>query len=88
MPHEHPAERLVGEDGGEIVDAAVAFSLADHRDHLVCREPAGADALLQSRGVLHGLQLDLRDFNRHPSFSLRNDFRRSVQPLAVANAIC
>ena len=32
---QHRAKRLVGEDAGEIVDAAIAFGLADHRDDLV-----------------------------------------------------
>ena len=32
---QHAAKRLVGEDAGEIVDAAIALGLADHGDDLV-----------------------------------------------------
>ena len=31
--HQHAAERLVGENAGEIVDAAIAFGLADDGDN-------------------------------------------------------
>ena len=50
---QHAAERLVGEDAGEIVDAAVAFGFADDGDHLVGGELACGNALLQAGGVLH-----------------------------------
>ncbi len=62
---QHAAERLVRQYPGEVVDPTVAFGLADDRDHLVGSEFAGGDAILQAGSVLHGLELDLRDFNRH-----------------------
>ena len=64
---QHAAKRLVGENAREIVDAAIAFGLADDRDHLVGAELALGDARLQAGGVLHGLELDLRDLDRHSS---------------------
>ena len=45
---QHAAERLVGEDAGEVVDAAIAFGLADHGDDLVGGELPAGDA--RSRG--------------------------------------
>ena len=68
---QHRAKRLVGEDAGEIVDAAIAFGLADDGDHLVRLELSVADAGLHAGSVLHVLQFDLGDFNSHyPKSSL------------------
>ena len=64
---QHLAESLIGEDAGEVVDAAVAFGLADDGDDLIGGELAGLDAVLDAAGVLHRLQLNFRDFDRHPS---------------------
>ena len=66
---QHAAERLVGEDAGEVVDAAIAFGLADHGDDLVGGELALADAGLEPGGVLHALQFDFGDFNGHSALS-------------------
>ena len=38
--HQDATERLIGEDAGEVVDAAIAFGLADDRDHLIGGELA------------------------------------------------
>ena len=67
MLRQHAAERLVGEDAGEIVDAAIALGLADHGDDLVGGELAGLDQILDAAGVLHCLEFDLRHFDRHGS---------------------
>ena len=40
---EHAPERLVGEESCEIVHAAVALGLADHRDHIVRRMFSAGD---------------------------------------------
>ena len=63
--HQRAAKRLVGENAGEIVDAAVAFGLADDGDDLIGGELAVLDAGFEPRRVLHGLQLDFGDFNGH-----------------------
>ena len=62
---EHGAERLIGQNAGEIVDAAIAFGLADHRNHLVGAERAGLDACFHAGSVHHGLQLHLGNHNSH-----------------------
>src|SRR6185369_14934052 len=62
---EHAAEGLVGEDAGEVVDAAVALGLTDDGDDLIGGELAARNALFEAARVLHCLELDLRDFNRH-----------------------
>ena len=50
---QHAAERLVGENAGEVVDPAIAFGLADHGDHLVGVELARRDPVLEPARVLH-----------------------------------
>ena len=40
---QHAPERLVGEDAGEVIHAAVTLGLADHRHDLVGVHPAGSD---------------------------------------------
>ena len=67
---QHRAERLVGEDAGEIVDAAIAFGLADDGDHFIGLELSLLIAGLDAGGVLHVLQFDFGDFNSH-AFDLR-----------------
>ena len=62
---ERAAKRLVGEDPGKVVDAAIAFGLADDRDHLVGAELPLADRGLEAGGILHVLQFDLGNFNGH-----------------------
>ena len=62
---QHRAERLVGEDAGEIVDAAIAFGLADHGDDFVGAELALFDQRLHAGRVLHVLQFDFGDFDGH-----------------------
>src|SRR6202011_162250 len=65
LAREDAAERLVGEDAGEVVDAAVALGLADDGDDFVGHELSGADAVAQAGRILHVLELDLCDFDRH-----------------------
>src|SRR5258708_25939805 len=65
--HQPPAKRLIGQDAGEIIDAAIAFGLADHGDDLVGGEFSGRNQILDAARVLHGLELDLRNFDRHSS---------------------
>ncbi len=65
MLHQHAAKRLVGEDAGEIVHAAIAFGLADDRDDLIGGELAVRDASLDAGRVLHRLQFDFGDFDGH-----------------------
>src|SRR5262249_24890625 len=77
---EHAAEGVIGEQPGEVVDAAVALGLAHNRDDLIGGELPGPDALLQARGVLHALELDLRDFDSHRWFLSR---ARAVSTRAV-----
>ena len=62
---QHRAKRLVGQDAGEIVDAAIAFGLADDGDHFIRLELSIADAGLDAGSVLHVLQFDLGDLNSH-----------------------
>ena len=62
---QHAPKRLVGQNAGEIVDPAIAFGLADHRDDLVGAELAGRDQSLKAARILNGFQFDLRNFNRH-----------------------
>src|SRR5215510_4180790 len=66
---EHAAKRLVGENAGKVVHAAVAFGFADDRNHLVRSEFAGSNARLQAGGVLHALELDLRNLHRHSCYA-------------------
>jgi hypothetical protein len=66
---QHAAERLVGENAGEVVHPAIAFGLADHGDDLVGSELALADTGLKPGGVLHALQFDFRDLNGHSASS-------------------
>ena len=47
--HQDAAERLVGENAGEIVDAAIAFGLADDGDDLIGRELAGPECRPRGR---------------------------------------
>src|SRR5262245_1087880 len=63
---QRPTKGLVGQDTREIVHAAVAFGLADDGDHLVRDELPTGNACLEPGGILHGLELDLCDFYRHP----------------------
>ncbi len=65
MLAQHRAKRLIGEDAGEIVHAAVAFGLADDGDDLVGLELAVADARLHARRVLHVLQFDFGNLDSH-----------------------
>ena len=62
---QHRAERLIGEDAGKIVDAAIALGLADDRDDLVGFELTLVDCGLHAGGVLHILQFDLGNFDSH-----------------------
>jgi len=62
---ERGAKRLIGQDAREVVDAAVAFGLADDGHHVVRAELAGEDPLLQAGSVLHVLENDLRHLDRH-----------------------
>ena len=62
---QHAAEGLVGEDAREVVDAAVALGLADHRHHVVGSEHAPVDQLGQAGGVGHARDLDLADLEGH-----------------------
>jgi hypothetical protein len=59
------AECLIGQDAGEIIDAAIAFGLADNGDDFVGSEIAPAYMFGEARGVHHALDLDLGDFNGH-----------------------
>src|ERR1700730_6135247 len=70
---EHFTESLIRQNAGEVVDPAVTLGLPDDRDHLVRGELAGRNACLQPGRILHVLELDLRNFDRHrcpASFSL------------------
>ena len=62
---QHRAERLVGENAGKIIDAAIAFGLADHGDDLVGTELALLDQRLHAGCVLNVLQFDFGDFDGH-----------------------
>src|SRR4029450_6547007 len=50
---ERGAEGVVGQDAREVVDAAVAFGLADDGNNLVRAELAAEDLLLHAGGVLY-----------------------------------
>ena len=63
--HDHAAKRLVGKDAREIVDAAVAFGLANHRDNLVGLHLSRKDAFFEAGGIRHTLDFDLRNFDSH-----------------------
>jgi hypothetical protein len=76
---QHAAKRLVGENAGEVVHAAVAFGLADHSNDLIGGELALADAGLQPGGILHALQLDFSDLNGHSTFSLNCSVCRQAE---------
>ncbi len=62
---QHRAKRLIGEDAGEVVDAAIALGLADDRNDLVGAELTLLDQGLHAGSILHALQFDLGDFNGH-----------------------
>ena len=62
---QHRAKRLIGEDAGKIVHAAVALGLADDGDDLVGLELAVADARLHARRILHVLQFDFGNLDSH-----------------------
>ena len=64
-PSQHCAKRLIGENAGKIVDAAVAFGLADDGDDLIGVELSVADASLHARSILHVLQFDFGDLDSH-----------------------
>ena len=66
--HQHTAERLVGENAGEVVDAAIAFGLADHGDDFVGGELPLFDGVLHAGRVRYGLQFDFDDLNSHSMF--------------------
>ena len=84
---QHAPERLVGEDAREVVHASVALGLADDGDHLVGREPAGEDPLLQAGGVLDAPQLDLGDLDGHrPALPHAVGARRAISSLALRTA--
>src|SRR6267154_4969102 len=65
MLEQDAAECLVGQNAGEIVDAAIAFGLADDCDDLVGAEFPRRYQALKAARILNGFQFDLRNFNRH-----------------------
>jgi hypothetical protein len=67
VPLQRAPKGLIGQDAREIVHAAIAFSLADDGDHFIRRELPAGDAGIEPGGVLHGLEFDLCNLDRHPA---------------------
>ncbi len=84
MLQQHAAKRLVGQDAGEIVDAAIALGLADDGDDLVGAELTGPNQCLEPARVLNCLQFDFCNFNRHsPKTPLSPDLSQPRPVLAA-----
>jgi len=66
VPLQRAAKGLIGQDAREVVHAAIAFGLADDGDHFVRGELPAGDAGIEPGGVLHRLEFDLCDLDRHP----------------------
>src|ERR1700694_4045075 len=84
---EHAAKGLVGKNTGEIIDAAMAFGLANHRDHLIGAEFAGRDQSLQAARILDGLQFDFCNFDRHSVETFSLNFVSSLRFIASAAGV-
>src|SRR6516164_7237213 len=72
---EHVAKSLVREDAGKVIDAAIALRLANDRDDLVGGELARIDAGGQAGSILHALELDFGNLNRHRQSQILNELR-------------
>src|SRR6516165_6209814 len=67
VPLQRAAKGLIGQDARKVVHAAIAFGLADDGDHFVRAELPAGDACIEPGGILHRLEFDLCDLDRHPA---------------------
>ena len=65
MLHQHVAKCLVGENAGEVIDAAIAFGFSNNADDLIGLEFSIDDRLLEARCIRDRLQLNFENFDSH-----------------------
>ena len=79
---QHAAERLVGEDAGEVVYPAISLGLANNSNDFVGRKGSAGDTFFKARGVGNRLQFDFKNFDSHllPDLGLVRSIWSGVPP--------
>src|SRR5262252_6032702 len=85
VPLQRAAKGLVGQDAREVVDAAIAFGLADDGNHFVRGELPAREASLEPGGVLNRLELHLCRFDRHGSIRYMVFIRGAHSPRIIGS---
>ena len=82
MLEQNAAERLVGEDTGEVVDPAISLGLANNSNDFVGRKRSTDNAFFEARRVGNRLQFDFENFDSHllPDLGLVRGIRSAVRP--------